>query len=197
MGSVFGSTCNTRPILADSLRFIRSDAPSQLSEQETAWLIAHDVRTIIDLRTEEERVRKPCPLVEDARFRYECRPVTGGNAIPDSADAVSQSYKNMVDEQLHETIERIWHASSNVLYFCNAGKDRTGVVSAILLYKAGVPIKTIVEDYMKSGENLKSMLEAFAKQMPSVDPAVITPQERYIREFLEWYIENHQDGKNL
>ena len=197
MGSVFESTCNTRPILADSLRFIRSDVQSQLSEQETAWLIAHDVRTIIDLRTEEERVRKPCPLVEDARFRYECRPVTGGNAIPDSVDAVSESYKNMVDEQLHETIKRIWHASSNVLYFCNAGKDRTGVVSAILLYMTGASLSAIVEDYLKSGENLKSMLEAFVKQMPSVDPAVITPNERYIREFMVWYIENHQGEKNL
>ena len=43
----------------------------------------------------------------------------------------------MVDERLHKTINFIFESKSNVLYFCNAGKDRTGVVSAILLYKSG------------------------------------------------------------
>lgn len=63
---------------------------------------------------------------------------------------------------------------SNVLYFCNAGKDRTGVVSAILLYKAGMNLEYIIDDYMKSKMNLKNMLESYAKQFPEVNIEVIT-----------------------
>lgn len=185
--SIFKSTLNTRQILKDSLRFIRSDVPVQVSEEERTWLLANDITTIIDLRTEEERLRKECPLAKDERFQYYCMPVTGGNAVPQTVQDVSKSYINMVDAQLYQTIEFICNAKSNVLYFCNAGKDRTGVVSAILLYRAGMSLDYIVEDYMKSAINLKSMLETYAKQNPEIDVNVITPQERYMKEFLEWF----------
>lgn len=187
MGNIFESTVNTRPILPDSLRYIRSDVPVQVSERERAWLLEHDVTTIVDLRTDEERLRKPCPLAEDGRFGYHCRPVTGGDVVPPSVDEVPASYIRMADERLMETIDLIVSAPSNVLYFCNAGKDRTGVVSAILLHRAGMPAEYIVGDYLKSRENLRERLAAFARQEPTVDIRVITPCERYIREFLEWY----------
>ncbi len=44
----------------------------------------------------------------------------------------------------------------------------------------------IVADYMKSKENLQPMLDDFARRNPEIDVRVITPQEKYIREFLEW-----------
>lgn len=186
MASLFKSTLNTRALLPDCLRFIRSDVPAQLSEQETEWLIERNVTTVVDLRTEEERQRKGCPLASDPRFQYHCMPVTGGNAVPSSIDAVSESYINMVDEQMDAIIDLIWNAQSNVLYFCGAGKDRTGVVSAILLRKLGMDHDYIVADYMKSKENLQSALENYAKQNPEIQIDVITPQEAYIKEFLNW-----------
>ena len=195
MGYIFESTVNTRPILEGSLRYIRSDVPVQVSESERVWLLEHDVTTIVDLRTDGERRRKNCPLAEDRRFRYHCRPVTGGDAVPPSVDDVSRSYLSMADERLMETIELMETAPSNVLYFCNAGKDRTGVVSAILLHRAGMSAEYIVGDYMKSRENLKERLEAFARQEPTVDISVVTPNERYIREFLEWYSAAHPSAE--
>lgn len=56
--SIFKSTLNTRQILKDSLRFIRSDVPVQVSEEERTWLLANDITTIIDLRTEDEQLKK-------------------------------------------------------------------------------------------------------------------------------------------
>jgi protein tyrosine/serine phosphatase len=83
------------------------------------------------------------------------------------------------------------NARVGVLYFCTAGKDRTGVVSAVLLYKLGLPTEYVVRDYMRSRENLAPMLAAYAAQHPDVDINVITPNEGYIREFLAWYIANN------
>ena len=195
MNNIFKSTLNTRPILEKKLRFIRSDVPTAITEDEKLWLIENDITTVIDLRTDKEQQKKICPLESDDRFNYYSMPVTGGDKIPDSVDNVSKSYINMVDEHLKETIKFILNSKSNVLYFCNAGKDRTGVVSAILLYKSGMSSDYIIDDYMKSKNNLKTALEAFAKQNAEIDINVITPHEQYIKEFLEWYI--HSAGKTL
>ncbi len=180
------STLNTRAIFPDSLRYVRSDVPDRLTEQETEWLVGENITTIVDLRTEEEREKRKCPLAGDNRFRYLCMPVTGGNVVPPSVDDVSKSYIRMVDEQMKAIAATILEAETNVLYFCNAGKDRTGVVSAILLLHLGMDEAYIVADYMKSKENLQQVLKEYAKQCPELDIQVITPQERYIREFLEW-----------
>jgi len=189
MEKVFESTLNTRAILPDSYRYIRSDVPSLITEKEIEWLIAHNVTTIIDLRTEGERNKKECPLAYNHHFKYYCMPVTGGNAVPQTVNEVAKSYINMMDEQMFTIIDRIWSAKSNVLYFCNAGKDRTGVVSAVLLYKAGMSMEYIIDDYMKSKKNLQSMLKSYAKRFPDVDIDIITPHEKYIQEFLEWFID--------
>lgn len=190
MSFIFRSTMNTRQILPDSLKFIRSDVPTAVSQEEAIWLIDHNITTIIDLRTEAARKRKMRPLSTDKRFQYYCMSVTGGDRIPGSVDEISKSYIQMVDDKLCETIRFMETAPSNVLYFCNAGKDRTGVVSAILLRNAGFAEEYIVDDYMKSKDNLQEMLNAYALQNPEIDINVITPNEKYIKEFLLWY-----DGK--
>ena len=188
MDHIFENTLNTRLILKENLRFIRSDVPTVITEEEKMWLIENNITTIIDLRTDKERLRKVCPLETDERFAYCVMPVTGGDIVPKTVNDVSASYINMVDEHLYKTIDFIFESKSNVLYFCNAGKDRTGVVSAILLYKSGKTIDYIVDDYMKSKENLRDVLISFASQNPEIDINVITPNECYIKEFLEWFI---------
>ncbi|MBE5802292.1 MAG: tyrosine-protein phosphatase [Clostridiales bacterium] len=187
MSSLLSSTLNTRAILPGSLRFVRSDVPYRITEPETDWLITKGITTVVDLREVCEQKQKPCPLAQDARFRYHSMPVTGGNAVPSSVDDVSKAYIRMADEQMCRIVDLIWSADTNVLYFCSAGKDRTGVVSAILLHRSGMDTPAIIDDYMKSKDNLAGMLEAYAKQSPDVDIRVITPHEEYMQAFMDWY----------
>lgn len=186
MSSLLGSTQNTRCIRPNDFRYIRSDVPCQITADETEWLLRQNVRTIIDLRTPAEQQRKPCPLLCHPDFTYHSMPVTGGNAVPSFPEDVAQSYIAMADDQMLQIIKTIHTAETNVLYFCNAGKDRTGVVSAILLALQGIPDADIVLDYMKSKPNLMPMLLSYAAQNPSVDIRVITPCETYIQGFLNW-----------
>jgi len=186
MERLFERTRSTRPILENSLRFIRSDVPAQVSAAERERLIAYDITTIVDLRTAAERAETPCPLADDARFTYLCCPVIVGNAVPEAADDVSRLYIAMVDGALRRTIDTIWNAKTNVLYFCAAGKDRTGVVSAILLYKSGMSREYIVADFMKTASTLEAYLAQFASEHPGIRLDVITPHERYMEEFLAW-----------
>ena len=186
MSSLLASTQNTRCIRPNDFRYIRSDVPCQITAEETEWLLRQNVRTIIDLRTPAEQQRKPCSLQHHSAFTYHSLPVTGGNTVPATQEDVAKSYCMMVDSRMQQIIQTIRQAESNVLYFCNAGKDRTGVVSAILLALQGVPDADIVRDYMESKANLMPMLLSYAAQNSDVDIRVITPCETYIQTFLNW-----------
>ena len=88
-------------------------------------------------------------------------------------------------------INTIMNADSNVLYFCNAGKDRTGVVSAIILYRLGFDDQTIIEDYMKTKENLMDILMAYVREHPEVDHFTVIPKEENITAVLV-YLKSEQ-----
>ena len=117
MNKIFQNTLNIRQILPNNNKYIRSDVPTTITEEEKEWLLENNITTIVDLRTDEERDKKECPLIKDARFQYHCMPVTGWNAIPESADKVSQSYISMVDDKLNDTIDFMMNCTENILYF--------------------------------------------------------------------------------
>ncbi len=184
MSSLLNSTQNTRAILPDSLRYLRSDVPASLTESEIDWLRQQNIRCIVDLRSEEEQKKKPCPLSQQTDFVYHSLPVSGGSAVPARPDEVSASYVAMVDEQMEHIIYTIETSDCGVLYFCNAGKDRTGVVSALLLRRLSYDDEYIIKDYLQSADNLKEMLRAYAASS-GVDIHIITPCRRYMEEFLQ------------
>ena len=184
MGSLLRSTLNTRALPVGGLRYIRSDAPLCLTEEEIQWLLDNHITTLVDLRSAQELERKPCPLQDVAGFTYYHIPVTGGGDTPKSREHLYEVYRGMVDAQMDTILETILNAASNVMYFCTAGKDRTGVVSALLLKRLGISEDVIVEDYMKSKDNLLDMLTSYVKNHPEVDIDIIIPQEENIRQVL-------------
>ena len=186
MGSLLKSTSNTRALLPDSFRFVRSDVPDRLTQPEIQWLIDRQLLTVVDLRQDDERFRRRCPLIDHPAFRYHCMPVSGGDVVPRTADDVPASYIRMADRQMARIVKAILRAETNVLFFCSAGKDRTGVVSAILLHHLGFDRAAIVDDYMQSAANLKDGLALYAAQHPEIDAEIITPHTRYMEGFLDW-----------
>ena len=187
MSSLLGSTLNTRALPIGSLRFIRSDYPGNLSDAEINWLVKNNITTIIDLREEKEYIAKPCILENKEKFIYYHLPVTGGGDTPKSPEAVADSYLGMLDEQMDKIINTIMNADSNVMYFCGTGKDRTGVVSAIILKKLGYNDQIIIDDYMETKDNLMGFLTAYVNEHPEIDINIIIPNEENIKKVLELY----------
>ncbi|MCL2201525.1 MAG: tyrosine-protein phosphatase [Oscillospiraceae bacterium] len=184
MKSLLKSTKNTRPLGGGSLRYVRSDALINLSEAEVEWLLENNITTIVDLRSANEVEQRPCCLAGVAGFTYKNIPITNGGKIPEAPELVPSVYLGMVDEVMWEVISTIEGAKSNVLYFCAVGKDRTGVVSALLLLRQGAAHEDIIADYLLSGENLKEVLEELCRKDPSIDINVITPRAEYMKEFM-------------
>ena len=184
MGSLLRSTLNTRALPVGQLRYIRSDYPGKLSEAEVQWLLEKNITTIIDLREEKEYRVKPCVLESEPGFTYYHLPVTGGGDTPKSPDAVAEVYLGMLDERMDEIIRTILDAKTNVMFFCGAGKDRTGVVSAILLKRLGYGNQEIIEDYMETKDNLNEFLRAYVQAHPEVDIRTIMPNAENIKRVL-------------
>lgn len=185
MGSLLQSTLNTRALPTGELRYIRSDYPGKLTAAEVQWLFQNDITTIVDLREEKEYRLKPCILELEPGFTYYHLPVTGGGDTPRSPDAVAEVYLGMLDEQMDKIIGTIMDAKTNVLFFCGAGKDRTGVVSAIILKKMGYSNRKIIADYMETKDNLTGFLTAYAQAHPEVDIRTIMPNAENIKKVLD------------
>lgn len=186
MGSLLRSTRNTRALPTGSLRYIRSDVPDNLTDTEIRWLMDNQITTIVDLRSDEETSAKPCCLAGRVGFRYIHLPVTGGGGTPRSIEHLYVVYRQMLDEQMERIVDTIMGAGSNVLYFCTAGKDRTGVVSAVILKRLGFSDEAVIDDYMLSKDNLMDMLTGYVDVHPEVDINIIIPHRKNMEQLLEY-----------
>ncbi len=184
MGSLLQSTRNTRALPTGDMRYIRSDYPGSLTDEEADWLRKNNIITIVDLRERKEYAQNPCRLEIEDGFTYYHLPVTGGGDTPRSPEEVAEVYLQMLDEQMKKIISTIMTAKSNVMFFCSAGKDRTGVVSAIILKKLGYSDQAVINDYMKSKDNLMEFLTSYVKEHPEVDMNIVIPNEENIKRVL-------------
>ena len=185
MASLLSTTWNTRLLREGDFRFVRSDVPDRLSLSDLDWLLAHEITLAVDLRSPQECAARPCPLEQDPRFQYLHLPVTTGDIVPHCFEDVPNNYLDMVDGQLVHILDTLWNAGRNAIYFCNAGKDRTGVVSALLLQRMGASRQEIVDNYVLSAESLKTMLAEFIAKRPELKLEVVTPRAWTMEQFLD------------
>jgi len=63
MQSLLQTTLNTRALPTGDLRYIRSDYPGKLTDDEVKWLRDNHITTIVDLREEKEYKTGQCRLL--------------------------------------------------------------------------------------------------------------------------------------
>lgn len=126
------------------------------------------------------------------RFDYHCVPIEEGSGIPESVSAVPESYMEIAAAENIGRLFRIMaHSRNGVLFHCAAGKDRTGVVSAILLMLAGVNDEEIVLDYILTKKYNYQRLEAAHLKYSNEIMNVITPKEEYMLDFMRLFREKY------
>ncbi len=134
---------------------IRSDNLSQLTGTDISRLSARSVRSVVDLRTDIERVLQPDKRVPGAvGVTYD---VLGRAPITTLVDLPS-AYRAFVTDAgvraaLKATLLEVKTtaaAGGTTLIHCTAGKDRTGWASAVLLTILGVDRSTVESDFLAS-----------------------------------------------
>ena len=175
----------------------RSDVPVEPSEADTEKLIRCGMTTVIDLRTEQELQRTPNRLSELPMFRYHHIPISEGSGIPESLEAVPLSYMEIAQARnMPQVLKIIAEAENGVLFHCSAGKDRTGVVAAIILMVCGAAKETIISDYVVSRENYREKLEAFLSANPQIDREIVLANESSMNGFIDLFIERFTTVEN-
>lgn len=181
-------------------KFIRSDVPFEVSDQDIEMLLNNNINTVVDVRNDDEVTIKPCALKNVDQFQYYHYKIYGDGRIPTSVKDVSFSYFEMIDEHklMLPIMKTLSTAKGGVIYHCTAGKDRTGVISALLLSLAGVQKADILADYQISQAYLDSMLREFSKNNRHIPVYIMTPKIEYMGAFLDmFYNKYHSVEKYL
>lgn len=166
------------------MRYIRSDAITNLEDGEIQWLIENNILTAVDLRTEREAEKNPCCLERHDEFTYINIPVSYGDEMPLTPEMVPSYLLKLVDGVMGNIISTIENSKTNVIYFCRQGKDRTGVVSALLLLRQGIIHDDIISDYLLSADNLAESIEQDCRDYPGLEKEAAMPDPEYMRKFL-------------
>lgn len=169
-------------------RLLRSDAPITVTPQDAGLLRDLKVTTVIDLRHGEEIARNPCALAGQPGFVYHNVPIhLSCNSLEDPSQ-VGGSYFQVLTERAGD-IARIFAiiaaAPGGVLYHCTAGKDRTGILSALLLELAGVARADIVANYQVSYTYLEDFIRQVCIENPDMPAFVGRSDSAYMNGFLD------------
>ena len=163
---------------------IRADSVRQLSDQGWAALVDYGVQTIVDLRTNDELAADPpaelpvevlhIPFFEtdtDDWKEIEARLEAAARSAPDVPSATREVYLIFLEHfgrNVAAAIRAVANApEGGVVIHCAGGKDRTGLLTALLLHVAGVGIDEIAADYALSEERLRPRHEQWFAEAES------------------------------
>ncbi len=159
---------------------VRSDAISFLTSAGREAMCAYGVTTVIDMRTEAERngtfdprfPRNAGDMTMAPGVTYLHRPLIDDPTLRrvSQVPGVLEGYVMMVDnrrEALGRIFTAIADAEGGVVFHCFAGKDRTGLVAAMLLTLAGVAPEHVAADF---GETDVQLAGEYAKWIAAAAP---------------------------
>lgn len=147
-------------------RVFRSDSLGPVTRADAAHLTDElGLVTVVDLRSSDEVRKEGRGALVDAALRYHHLPlfeVTPGveREWPGSLHELYRGLLSDSSDQVSEVLRVIAEADAHpVVFHCVAGKDRTGVVAAVLLGLLGVGDDDIVADYALTQEVMPAMIE--------------------------------------
>lgn len=159
----------------------RSGELTDLTTDEAEFYDSMKLRTLCDLRSGSEiavlnqqlisgKRYLNLPLMDTIFFHHEL--------LYDKENIRSYCKQSYRDFSLHRSVAKFFTVLTQennfpLLVYCTGGKDRTGVLCALLLTALGVPHDTIMEDYLLSGPYVDQILERFDKnEIKKLDPSV-------------------------
>lgn len=156
---------------------IRSDDLGNLNSDGREAMAAYGVTTVIDLRSDSERngtfdPRFPRTAGENRTVNgvgYVHRALVDDAALKRLGEAANMYERYLVmlstrQDAFRDIFTSIADADGAVVFHCFAGKDRTGLVAALLLGLAGVAAEHIAADFSETDVQLASQYEVWISQ---------------------------------
>jgi protein-tyrosine phosphatase len=151
-------------------RVYRSDSLESLTDADLEALLALGVRLVCDLRRDEERAAAPSRVQDHPDVRVEYLPIGGlaaetsgmshrmmrGEIAEVGVETMAGVYTTILELHADSFGAVVKHAADPanlpMIVHCTAGKDRTGVASALILAALGVEEETILADFELTAE---------------------------------------------
>jgi protein-tyrosine phosphatase len=143
----------------------RSDSLERLSDGDREVLGALGLRTVVDLRSSAEQARGPARLGGLSKASVHHTPLFEEHSLPfqraeltSVAPPPGETYLAIADagaEAVGAAVRTVAQGDHAVAFFCAAGRDRTGMIAALILSVLGVPDEAIVADYRLSDRSLE------------------------------------------
>lgn len=144
-------------------QFLRSDEVGYLSEEDIMFLKEYGVKTVIDLRTENELEQIPNPFENEQSIKFHHISLISQTMIQEMTEnfntvSMDVNYVNTLEKEKRSIAKvlKVIHESEDgcILFHCSAGKDRTGLIAMLLLGIAGVDHQDIITNYEPSFANI-------------------------------------------
>lgn len=181
-----------RTLQGDEVRrglLYRADGVNRLRGQDLEVVRALGLRTVIDLRTEGEVQRHGRFPVEHLPVAWHSLPMIRRMwsdddlvATTGAADFLCDRYLDMLAdgaESLARIIELVADGQP-ALFHCAAGKDRTGVVAAVLLGLVGVDRRDIIADYHATAGAMAAFVDWLVTEHPEAVDAMTSQPPEYL-----------------
>ncbi len=147
---------------------IRADSLDRLTDDGLSRLKELGVSRILDLRNADEAVVSPHPFAGDDNL-YRLVPMIDPRRERLRDRTAERTLGDIYASSLHRNARSIMDGlaaiadapDGAVVVHCAVGKDRTGMIVALVLSLAGVADDVIAEDYALSGECLRDEFEQF------------------------------------
>jgi protein-tyrosine phosphatase len=154
-------------------RLFRSDSLSPVTADDARLLTEElGLLAVIDLRTGRELEREGRGGLADVALHYHHVPLI--EEVTSDADRVwdrslHEVYAHLLDESAGRIRDALSAVASEVaehptVFHCTAGKDRTGIVAALVLALLGVSDEDIVADYALTQDVMPEMIERFPRR---------------------------------
>lgn len=157
-------------------RFYRSGHLGKLKKKSFDKLEKLGIKEVIDLRNSKEIAQKPDHLPNDIIYKNYSAFEDEGDQLDqakklvlkgkvDGSDAdqrMLEFYKDYVTENpeiIKKIITEILDSEQPILYHCTAGKDRTGIITALILTILKFDKQTIYNDYLLSNNYRKKLVD--------------------------------------
>ena len=140
--------------------FFRSESLFNISKEDQKLLIKSGVKIVIDLRAEKEReAQKDVNLPNVNNINIPLNADKGMKtiykmdlALPDLEDCYEQLVNKDRKDAWSKIFDVILNNNGGILIHCTSGKDRSGIVSAVILKALGVDKETIFNDYLLTNQ---------------------------------------------
>ena len=130
----------------------RSATLDSAGEDDIRMLARSGVNHVIDLRSRLERAAVVHP------FAVSVLPLYGEDELPPKGGSIEEVYRGLLSRAGHRIADAAAVVARNSgvsLVHCRIGKDRTGLVIALIALAAGTPESTVLADYALSQEEVR------------------------------------------